>query len=81
MTIRALLMSIIATVLLGGAPALAQVTGGPGIVVAIHANGTATVRIGDQERTVTLPGARVGDKVVCTATTDTADWKCHIHKG
>jgi hypothetical protein len=81
MNIFNLSLSVIAAALIYGATALAQVTGGPGVVVAVHENGTATVRIGDQERTVTLPGATVGDKVLCTAVNDTADWECRIHKG
>jgi hypothetical protein len=67
--------------LAGGQMAFAQVTGGPGVVVAVQENGMVTVRIGNQEQTVKLPGAQVGDKVVCTATNDNIEWKCRLHRG
>ena len=38
---------------------------GPGTVIAVDANGKATVQIKDKERIVDLPGAKVGDKVDC----------------
>jgi hypothetical protein len=71
----------IAATLVGGKLAFTQTTGGPGVVVAVQENGMVTVRIGNQEQTVKLLGARVGDKVVCTATNDNIEWKCHLHQG
>jgi hypothetical protein len=70
----------IAAALICSTLTLAQVAGGPGVVVTVYENGTATVRIGEEEQTVTLPGAKVGDKVVCTATNRNATWECHLHK-
>jgi len=74
-------LGAIAITLISGALAGAQVAGGPGIVVAVHDNGTVTVRIGDEEQTVMLPAAKVGDKVVCTAAQGDAQWRCQLHKG
>jgi hypothetical protein len=71
----------IAATWMGGTAALAQVTGGPGVVVAVQENGMVTVRIGNQEQTVKLLGAQVGDKVVCTAINDNIKWKCRLHQG
>jgi len=76
-----LTLIFIAATLLGGKLAFAQATGGPGIVVAVQENGMVTVRIGNQEQTVKLLGAQVGDKVVCTATNDNIEWKCRLHQG
>jgi hypothetical protein len=70
----------IAAVLIYSTLTLAQVAGGPGVVVTVHENGTATVRIGEEEQTVKLPGAKAGDKVVCTATNNNAKWECRLHK-
>lgn len=80
-------MHLLDTILLGIAAALfctttlAQITGGPGVVVAVHENGTATVRIANQEQMVMLPNAKVGDKVVCNAINDKIKWECRLHKG
>ena len=76
-----IVLIFIAATLVGGQIAIAQVTGGPGIVVAVQENGMVTVRIGNQEQTVKLPGAQVGDKVVCTAANDNIEWKCRLHQG
>ena len=76
-----LTLIFIAAILVGGQAAFSQVTGGPGVVVAVQENGMVTVRIGNQEQTVKLPGAHVGDKVVCTATNDNIEWKCRLHQG
>jgi hypothetical protein len=65
---------------MGDTTAFARATGGPGVVVAVQENGMATVRIGNQEQTVKLLGARVGDKVVCTATNDNIEWQCRLHQ-
>jgi hypothetical protein len=74
-------LSFFVACLMVGTTALAQATGGPGAVVAVQENGMATVRIGNQELTVKLLGAQVGDKVVCTATNDNIEWKCRLHQG
>jgi hypothetical protein len=71
----------IAATLVGGNVAFSQTTGGPGVVVAVQENGMVTVRIGNQEQTVKLLGAHVGDKVVCTATSGNIEWNCRLHQG
>lgn len=73
-------LTFIAMTFMCGTVALGQVAGGPGVVVAVHDNGTVTVRIGDQEQTVYLPNAQLGDKVVCTATNDHIKWKCRLRQ-
>jgi hypothetical protein len=60
--------------------ALLLAQGGPGIVVAVDEKGMATVRIGEEEQTVQLPGVKVGDKVVCTVQDSTGKWDCTVHK-
>jgi hypothetical protein len=77
----ALTIIFIAATLAGGKVDFAQTTGGPGVVIAVQENGMVTVRIGNQEQTVKLLGARVGDKVVCTATNGNIEWKCRLHQG
>jgi hypothetical protein len=54
-------------------------SGGPGVVVAVDEKGMATVRIGDKEQTVALPGVKVGDKVVCLAQEPAGKWECTVH--
>jgi hypothetical protein len=61
--------------------ALAQsVPDGPGIVISVDDKGMATVRIGDKEQTVPLPGVKVGDKVVCVPKDNEGKWDCTIPK-
>lgn len=61
--------------------ALAQgVPGGPGVVVAVDEKGMATVRVGDKQQTVLLPGVKVGDKVVCRAQEAGEKWECTVHQ-
>jgi hypothetical protein len=62
----------------GATRSLAQ--GGPGIVIAVSEQGTATIRIGDKEQTVPLPEAKVGDKVVCTVKDQEGTWECTVQK-
>jgi hypothetical protein len=76
----AIKLMLFTAILAYGATALAQAAGGPGIVVSVQEEGMATVRIGDQEQTVHLPSAQVGDKVVCAATNDTVKWQCRLHQ-
>jgi len=76
-----IMLIFIVTCSMGNTTALAQATGGPGVVVAVQENGMATVRIGNREQTVKLLGAQVGDKVVCTATNDNIEWKCRLYQG
>jgi hypothetical protein len=54
--------------------------GGPGIVTSVDDKGMATVRIGDKEQTVPLPGVKVGDKVACVPKDKEGKWDCTIPK-
>jgi hypothetical protein len=71
-TVLAMLMS------LGVTRSLAQ--GGPGVVIAVSETGKATVKVGDKEQTVSLPEAKVGDKVVCTVKDREGTWECTVQK-
>jgi hypothetical protein len=77
--LRHLVVSIVLAMLIsiGTTHSLAQ--GGPGIVIAVTEQGTATVRIGEKEQTVPLPEAKIGDKVVCTVK-DQGTWECTVLK-
>jgi len=78
--IRHLVVSLVLAVLvaLGAMRSLAQ--GGPGMVIAVSAQGMATVKIGEKEQTVLLPQAKVGDKVVCTVKDKEGTWECTVQK-
>jgi hypothetical protein len=46
---------------------------GQGTVIAVDAQGKATVQIKDKEHMVELPGAKVGDKVDCKVKAEKLD--------
>jgi len=75
---RAWSMLLAVLVGIGATRSLAQ--GGPGIVMAVSETGKATVRVGEKEQTVSLPEAKVGDKVVCTVQDKEGTWECTIQK-
>jgi membrane protein implicated in regulation of membrane protease activity len=50
--------------------------GGSGTVIAVNAHGMATVQVGDKQRMVSLPDARVGDPVECKDYE--GKWKCIV---
>jgi hypothetical protein len=59
--------------------ALAQVPvppGGSGTVIAVDAQGRATVQVGEKQQTVHLPDAKVGDQVDCKVADGT--WQCTV---
>ena len=72
------LMVLAVLVGLGATRSLAQ--GGPGVVIAVAEQGMATVKIGEKEQTVSLPEAKVGDKVVCTVKDTEGTWECRGQK-
>jgi hypothetical protein len=72
---------ISALVIMVATSSLAQTPGGPGVVIAVRDGGQAVVRIGDQEQTVQLPAAKVGDMVVCTPKDNEGRWDCRLHEG
>jgi hypothetical protein len=78
--IRYLAWSMILAVLLGIGATRSLAQGGPGIVIAISETGKATVRVGEKEQTVSLPEAKVGDKVVCTVKDKEGIWECTVQK-
>ena len=51
---------------------------GQGTVIAVGADGKATVQVKDKERTVELPGAKVGDKVDCKVKDE--KWDCTVQR-
>jgi hypothetical protein len=78
--IHSLAWALILAVLLGIGATSSLAQGGPGVVIAISEHGRATVRIGEKEQTVSLPEAKVGDKVVCTVKDTEGTWECTIQK-
>jgi hypothetical protein len=60
---------------------LAQTLRKPGRVIAVHENGKSSVRIGNEQKMVLLPGAKVGDMVVCVVKDQAETWECRLHKG
>jgi hypothetical protein len=50
--------------------------GGSGTVMAVDAQGMATVQVGERQQKVHLPDAKVGDKVDCKA--DDGHWQCTV---
>jgi len=78
--IRYLAWSMILAVLLGIGARCSLAQGGPGVVIAVSEQGRATVKIGEKEQTVSLPEAKVGDKVVCTVKDTEGTWECTVQK-
>ena len=86
---------IAARVLISGVMlALTLAQGKQGTVITVDDKGMATVRLEEQEQTapapaakgedrqvqtVTLPGAKVGDKVVCVVQNALGKWECTVH--
>jgi hypothetical protein len=79
---RTTLMSIAVLVLCMMAPvALSQVPvppAGSGTVIAVDAQGMATVKVGEKQQTVHLPEAKVGDKVDCKVVN--GPWQCKVQE-
>ena len=78
--IRHLILSIVFAMLVGMGVTRSLAQGGPGVVIAVSEQGRATVKIGEKEQTVSLPEAKVGDKVVCTVKDTEGTWECTIQK-
>jgi hypothetical protein len=51
---------------------------GSGTVIAVDAQGMATVKVGEQQQTVPLPQAKVGDKVDCKVAA--GPWQCKVQE-
>jgi uncharacterized Zn-binding protein involved in type VI secretion len=77
----AIISALISLIMMTVLSSLAQTPGGPGVVIAVRDDGRAVVRIGDQEQTVQLPAAHVGDTVICTPKDNQGTWDCRLHKG
>ena len=78
--IRHLALSLVLAMLVGIAATRSLAQGGPGVVIAVSAQGMATVKIGEKEQTVSLPEAKVGDKVVCTVKDKDGTWECTVQR-
>lgn len=78
--IRHLILSIVFAMLVGMGVRRSLAQGGPGVVIAVSEQGRATVKIGEKEQTVSLPEAKVGDKVVCIVKDTEGTWECTIQK-
>jgi hypothetical protein len=78
-TCACVLLSLVLGVSAGTPLAHAQAppdAGGAGTVIAVDAQGMATVKVGEKQQTVSLPDAKVGDPVECK---DYAGkWKCTV---
>jgi hypothetical protein len=72
-TIAALVLCVVCPLALAQ-PAVPP--GGSGTVIAVDANDMATVKIGDSQHKVHLPGATAGDKVDCKAAD--GKWQCTV---
>jgi hypothetical protein len=79
MLIRHLAVFLTLAVLVSGGATRSLAQGGPGVVIAVS-EGTATVKIGEKEQTVSLPEAKVGDKVVCTVKDKDGTWACTVQR-
>jgi hypothetical protein len=78
--IRYIMLFLVLAILIGIGATRSLAQGGPGVVIAVSEQGKATVKIGEKAQTVSLPEAKVGDKVVCTVKDTEGTWECTIHK-
>jgi hypothetical protein len=53
---------------------------GPYVVIAVFKIGKAAVSVVDKEQTVSLPEAKIGDKMVCTVKDQVGTWECTVQK-
>jgi hypothetical protein len=80
MLMRHLAVFLTLAVLVSGGATRSLAQGGPGVVIAVSAQGMATVKIGEKEQTVSLPEAKVGDKVVYTVKDKDGTWAYTVQR-